>query len=49
MTDARKVIVEKPGGPEVMSLVSENVPPPKEGEVTIRQTAIGFNFIDIYQ
>lgn len=49
MSRARKILIEKFGGPEVMSLVSEDLAPPAVGEVTIRQTAIGFNFIDIYQ
>ena len=49
MSSARKIIIEKFGGPEVMSLASATVPPPEAGEVTIQQTAIGFNFIDIYQ
>ena len=49
MPNARKVIIEKFGGPEVMALVPETVPPPGAGEVTVRQTAIGFNFIDVYQ
>ena len=37
------------GGPEVMRLVTLNLPPPGEGEVLVRHTAIGFNYIDIYQ
>lgn len=49
MSNAHRIIVERFGGPEVMSLVTDTVPPPGAGEVTIRQTAIGFNFIDIYQ
>lgn len=49
MPNTRKIIIEKFGDPNVMSLVEEDVPPPGAGEVAIRQTAIGFNFIDIYQ
>lgn len=49
MPNARKVIVEKFGGPEVLTLVREDVRPPGAAEVTIRQSVIGFNFIDIYQ
>lgn len=49
MSTARKVIIQKFGGPDVMSIVTEEVPSPAPGEVQIRQTAIGFNFIDTYQ
>jgi len=36
------------GGPEVLRLEDVDVPAPARGEVRIRQTAIGLNFIDIY-
>ncbi len=36
------------GGPEVMKLEGIDVPPPGPGEVRIRQTAIGLNYIDTY-
>jgi len=36
------------GGPEVMRLEQVEVPRPGPGEATIRQHAIGLNFIDIY-
>ncbi len=36
------------GGPEVMQLEAIDVPPPGPGEVRIRQTAIGLNYIDTY-
>lgn len=49
MTTARTVIIEGFGGPEVMSLVTEDIPPPAPGEVRIAQTAIGFNLIDLNQ
>lgn len=39
---------EKTGGPEVLRYVDVDVPPPGEGEVRLRQTAIGLNFIDTY-
>lgn len=49
MTNQVKAIrIEKHGGPDVMQLVSVTVPAPAENEVTIRQKAIGLNFIDIY-
>ncbi|MCV0369936.1 quinone oxidoreductase [Filomicrobium sp.] len=49
MPTARRIVVEAHGGPEVLSLVSVDVPPPAAGEVTVRHSAIGFNFIDTYQ
>ncbi|MDR3494326.1 MAG: quinone oxidoreductase [Ancalomicrobiaceae bacterium] len=49
MTVARIVRIEAQGGPEVMQLVDVELPPPGPGEVQLRQTAIGFNFVDIYQ
>lgn len=36
------------GGPEVMQWEEIPLPPPGPGEVTIRQTAVGLNFIDTY-
>jgi NADPH2:quinone reductase len=36
------------GGPEVLKPVEISLPPLQEGEVRIRHTAIGVNFIDIY-
>jgi NADPH2:quinone reductase len=39
---------EKTGGPEVLQYVDVDVPPPKQGEVRLRHTAIGLNYIDTY-
>jgi NADPH2:quinone reductase len=36
------------GGPEAMQWEQLELPPPGPGEITIRQTAIGLNFIDTY-
>ncbi len=36
------------GGPEVLALEDLDTPPPAPGEVQIRHTAIGLNFIDVY-
>ena len=36
------------GKPSEMQLESISVPPPAEGEVRIRQTAIGVNYFDVY-
>jgi NADPH:quinone reductase len=44
----KAIRIEKTGGPEVMQLVDVDLPPPGPGEVRIRQTAIGLNFIDTY-
>ena len=49
MKTARKVIVTEFGAPEKMQVVSAELPEPAVGEVQLRQTAIGLNFIDIYQ
>lgn len=38
----------KPGGPEVLSLHDIELPPPAPGQVRVRHTAIGLNFIDTY-
>ncbi len=40
---------QKIGGPEVLEFVDVELPPPAAGEVRIRHTAIGLNFIDTYQ
>ncbi len=39
---------EKTGGPEVLSLVEVDLPPPAAGEIRIRHAAIAVNFIDTY-
>ena len=41
--------IHETGGPEVLKWEAVDVPAPAEGEVTIRQTAAGLNYIDIYQ
>lgn len=45
----RAIRVHATGGPEVLRLEDVELAPPAEGEVRIRQRAIGLNFIDIYQ
>lgn len=37
------------GGPEVMKLEAVPLPDPAPGEARVRHTAIGFNYIDVYQ
>ena len=39
---------EKTGGPEVLQLVDITLAPPAAGEVQMRHTAIGLNFVDTY-
>ena len=39
---------EKTGGPEVLQWVDVELPPPAAGEVRLRLTAIGVNYIDTY-
>ncbi|MBI5485043.1 MAG: quinone oxidoreductase [Deltaproteobacteria bacterium] len=48
MHTARTVIIEEFGGPEKMAVIRTELAPPATGQVQIRQTAIGFNYIDIY-
>ncbi len=38
----------QPGGPEVLKLVDADLPDPGAGEVRIRHSAVGLNFIDTY-
>ena len=42
------VRVHKYGGPEVLTYEDVSLPPPGPGEVQIRHTAIGLNFVDTY-
>ena len=39
---------EKPGGSDVLQLVDVDLPPPGAGQVRLKHTAIGVNFIDTY-
>jgi len=43
------VRLRRQGGPEVMVLEEVQVPPPGPGEATVKHTAVGLNFIDVYQ
>ena len=36
------------GGPDVLRLADVDLPPPGPGEIRVRHTAIGINFIDTY-
>src|SRR6185295_877818 len=45
---AQGVVVSSFGGPEVLQLRRLDAPTPRRGEVRLRQTAIGVNYIDVY-
>src|SRR5690349_17568841 len=45
---ARAVRVQAHGGPEVLSFDTVEVAAPAAGQVRLRQTAIGLNFVDTY-
>jgi NADPH2:quinone reductase len=42
------ILIRSTGGPDVMEWAPMDVPPPAAGEVRIRHTAVGVNFIDVY-
>src|SRR5437763_1609951 len=43
------VVVDRLGGPEVLSWQRWPVGAPEGGQIHIRQHAIGLNFVDVYQ
>jgi NADPH2:quinone reductase len=49
MAITKVVRVRGPGGVEQFEVADVELPPPGVGEIRIRQTAIGVNFVDIYQ
>ncbi len=48
MAEAYRIVARHPGGPEVFAREAISPPQPGPGEVALRQTAVGVNFIDIY-
>ena len=46
--EPRAVVAMAFGGPEVLQSRRVEVAPPRSGEVTLRQTAVGVNYIDVY-
>lgn len=44
----RVAVIERTGGPEVITWVDRDLPPPGPGEVRMRHEAVGLNFIDTY-
>lgn len=45
---AKTLVVTKPGGPESMEMVDVEPGRPGPGEIRLRQTAIGINFVDVH-
>ncbi|MDB5529232.1 MAG: quinone oxidoreductase [Devosia sp.] len=45
----RALVVRQPGGPEAMQWEEWPLAAPGDGQIAVRQTAIGVNFIDTYQ
>lgn len=45
---ARMARIEATGGPEVIQWIDVDLPDPAPGEVRVRHTAVGLNFIDVY-
>jgi NADPH:quinone reductase len=45
---SRAIRIAEAGGPEVMRLEDVDVPAPAAGEAQVRHTAIGLNYIDVY-
>ena len=45
---ARVARITRTGGPEVIEWIEVDLPAPRAGEVQIRTTAVGLNFIDTY-
>ena len=45
---SKAIVIRQFGGPEVMEFDEIDVPAPAPGEVQIRQSAIGLNFVDTY-
>lgn len=45
----KAIRVDHTGGPEVLRLKDIELPPPAPGQVQVKHTAIGVNFIDTYQ
>ena len=48
MSTANVIRIHRTGGPEEMKFEQVELASPKPGEVLLRQTAIGLNFIDVY-
>jgi NADPH2:quinone reductase len=47
-SNAREVVIDRNGGPETMYVRRRRLGQPAAGQLLLRQTAIGLNFVDIY-
>jgi NADPH2:quinone reductase len=45
---SKAIVISKTGGPEVLEYRDVDIAPPGKGELQIRASAIGVNFIDVY-
>lgn len=45
----QRILYQAYGGPDVLRSVDEPLPPPARGEVRVRHTAVGVNYIDVYE
>ncbi|MGB3900292.1 MAG: quinone oxidoreductase [Mesorhizobium sp.] len=45
---SKGLVASRPGGPEVLVWTDVKTPAPGAGEVTLRHTAVGVNFLDVY-
>ncbi|MCA3571953.1 alcohol dehydrogenase catalytic domain-containing protein, partial [Bradyrhizobium sp.] len=48
MTAARICRIERTGGPEVIGWADVDLGAPGEGQILVRHTAVGVNYIDTY-
>ena len=46
--EGEAMVLERHGGPEVLACAPTCAPPPGPGEIRIRHTAVGVNYIDVY-
>ena len=44
----REMVMTAAGGPEVLATRERDLPAPAAGEILLRQTSVGVNFIDVY-
>jgi NADPH2:quinone reductase len=44
----RVIVMERPGGPDVLHVAQTELPPPGPHELRLRQTAVGVNYHDVY-
>jgi NADPH2:quinone reductase len=49
MTTSQAIRIHAFGSPDVMRLETIDIPEPGPAEALVRQTAVGFNYIDVYQ